>query len=735
MKHTKFLSRLTVRLITFSAFLFFDVLSLQAQVFTRLLQPGEKMEDYILWYSLQKPAPLTAPAVDVAAVLLQDSLDANPLYRFGIKTAVNYAKSDGTIYDFGNFDVWKLVVRSNGAKSLNFEFEDMVLPVGSIMYVYSPQRKMLIGPVGSKHITEGKFATDIVYGDEVVIDVFLPAGTREAFNIRVNGVVHGIRETEAQPRAFGDSEDCNVNTVCPISAGWQNEIGAVCLILVNGIGHCTASLINNECGDFTPFLLTANHCVEGNDVTNWVFRFRYESATCPEQVEPVTWFFFTGAQLRANWDGSDFALLELNNSVQGSNVSFAGWNRTEPAPSNNVVAIHHPQGDVKKISFNTDGITTDGNFWNIEQWELGLVEPGSSGSPLFDENRLIIGDLHGGDLNIGCEGDHGLVDNNTYGRFSISWDGGGTDETRLSTWLGGGGNPATLQGAALPTIPGSNVLCTTPQTYTLLNPLLGYTVSWSVVPTNLFGSPTSGTGLNATLWASNNTNSGEATLTYTLNHLTCGERTFSRTIWVGRPAVPVIQGPQCFIPGSNVVLYASAPGAYNYTWAFPPCPYGIPQGDPISGCWFNYSGNGPSSSNILAHVGAQDGSISVFTGNVCGTSSVNLPIIFCGGGEPGGGVIIRSKEEPPAPTLSSSDKISIFPNPSKGTFALDVSALQIPATVAKRMQLLSPTGRTVFEQPFMDAVHTVDATGVPPGIYFVRVEFLGGFATQKVLIH
>ena len=89
MKHTKFVSGQTVPLIAFSTFLLFQALNLQAQVHTRLLQPGEKMEDYILWYSLQKPSPVMAPAVDVQAVLLQDSLDSNPLYRFGIKSAVN----------------------------------------------------------------------------------------------------------------------------------------------------------------------------------------------------------------------------------------------------------------------------------------------------------------------------------------------------------------------------------------------------------------------------------------------------------------------------------------------------------------------------------------------------------------------------------------------------------------------------------------------------------------------
>src|SRR6185295_18357287 len=63
-------------------------------------------------------------------------------------------------------------------------------------------------------------------------------------------------------------------------------------------------------------------------------------------------------------------------------------------------------------------------------WSLGVTEPGSSGSPLYDQNRRYIGQLHGGPSACGA-GD--LSD--YYGRFSVSWEGGGTVATRAKDWL------------------------------------------------------------------------------------------------------------------------------------------------------------------------------------------------------------------------------------------------------------------------------------------------------------
>ena len=102
----------------------------------------------------------------------------------------------------------------------------------------------------------------------------------------------------------------------------------------------------------------------------------------------------------------DFALVELSRKrPEEYDPYYAGWNRTVASSTNNVTTIHHPAGDVKKIS-RRYGVVATGNFgsgfdtnthWHIPAWDLGTTEGGSSGAPLFDRDHKIIGALTGGD--------------------------------------------------------------------------------------------------------------------------------------------------------------------------------------------------------------------------------------------------------------------------------------------------------------------------------------------------
>ncbi len=60
--------------------------------------------------------------------------------------------------------------------------------------------------------------------------------------------------------------------------------------------------------------------------------------------------------------------------------------------------------------------------WYIDQWEEGVTEPGSSGSPLFDQNHRIIGQLYGGAA--ACSGTNNNGQYDYYGRLGVSWNNG-----------------------------------------------------------------------------------------------------------------------------------------------------------------------------------------------------------------------------------------------------------------------------------------------------------------------
>src|SRR5690606_16189236 len=71
----------------------------------------------------------------------------------------------------------------------------------------------------------------------------------------------------------------------------------------------------------------------------------------------------------------------------------------------------------------------DGTHVRVADWDIGTTEPGSSGSPLFDQDGRVIGQLHGGYA--ACGNDSA----DWYGRFSISWNGGSTPDSSLRSWL------------------------------------------------------------------------------------------------------------------------------------------------------------------------------------------------------------------------------------------------------------------------------------------------------------
>jgi len=121
--------------------------------------------------------------------------------------------------------------------------------------------------------------------------------------------------------------------------------------------------------------------------------------------------------------------------------TFAGWNRV-PSPLARGVTIHHPEGDIKKISTFIQPLssTSFGDEVPDTHWEVtwaatanghGVTEGGSSGSPLFNTFGQVVGTLTGGFAS--CT----RVDEpDQYGKFSFHWDGNGTADNRsLATWL------------------------------------------------------------------------------------------------------------------------------------------------------------------------------------------------------------------------------------------------------------------------------------------------------------
>jgi hypothetical protein len=199
-------------------------------------------------------------------------------------------------------------------------------------------------------------------------------------------------------------------------------------------------MVNNTAEDQRPFFMTANHCgVNLSNASSLVVYWNFQSPNCGDQGGGSLTQWQTGSVLRARFGGSDFTLVELDDEPSPDfQVTFAGWDRTSAVPTS-AVTIHHPRTDEKSISFEFQPCTItsyyqyvspgDGTHIQVADWDLGTTEPGSSGCPLFNQDHLVVGQLHGGLAACGNE----LPD--WYGRFSRSWTGDGTSDSRLSDWL------------------------------------------------------------------------------------------------------------------------------------------------------------------------------------------------------------------------------------------------------------------------------------------------------------
>ena len=375
----------------------------------------------VIWDMNNEITNITLPEVDHDFLQLQDleEKDKNVPYRFGNPFDVNFnLNNSGTWENIDNGRLWRLSITSKNAYSINLLYDKFVIPEGAELYVYDKEKSTILGAFTNlNNKSYETFATSPTKGDVTIIEYFEPYNVEFNGTIQIGRVVHAYKDVfyPEESRDYGDSGSCNNNVNCPEFIDWEAEVRSVAMILSGGgFRLCTGSLVNNVRQDLTPYFLTANHCLGGE--SSWIFMFNYESSGCNNQNGP-TFMTVQGSTLLDNSASSDYAILRLEEEIPDSyEVHYAGWDASGTTPST-PVGIHHPSGDIKKISFDYNNASNAGNYWDVNNWEDGTTEPGSSGSPLFDGNtHRIVGQLYGGTAS--CTS----ITYDTYGKVSSSWN-------------------------------------------------------------------------------------------------------------------------------------------------------------------------------------------------------------------------------------------------------------------------------------------------------------------------
>jgi len=459
---------------------------------------------------------------DIDKLIEEDKLPENRInkpLRFAKAFDVNInVKEEGLLEILPNNDkLWRLRIKSPGAYSLNLTFGEYVLPVGAKVFISNKSKTHAIGAFTEENNKQSKMlAIQPVEGDEIIIEYSEPSETTNPGKLIISRVGHDyigiLKKITPYDEHYRQSQWCNVDINCPEGDNWQTEKWSVCRIYINNEGFCSGSLINNTSNNYLPFFLTANHCIDTKyRANNSVFVFNYESPSCDGPDGSVSQTI-SGSSLMAYWITSDFSLLQLSSTPPSSYYPvWNGWDRRTITPSAPVACIHHPAGDVRKISTDNTSPSSDGHFWRVNDWNVGTVEGASSGAPFYNSDHRVVGQMSYGNL-ILCDPD----EISWHGKFSSSWNGGGSSSSRLRDWLDPSGTGKyVLDNLRRQYITGPDFVCATNSTFTLHNVPGGDEVTWSVNPGNLV-SPYSGSGSTATFHSVCDI-IGNATITFTIS--------------------------------------------------------------------------------------------------------------------------------------------------------------------------------------------------------------------------
>lgn len=361
-------------------------------------------------------------------------------FHFAVQKECNLNISNsGFLTSKGGDIIWYLPVRSKGAESLNVIFSNFRLEEGESLFIYDRNQTTVRGPFTWRNNSENNIlAVMPVPGDEMIIELHLnERSSSDPVAAKLSHDFIGVLQGGVtKDYYFGGSGPCNIDINCSEGDDWQVVKRSVVRILVAGNELGSGVMVNNSNQENIPYLLTAEHLVDSQEEAEAsLFVFGYESPWCdgPDGVVDMS---LSGANLIATNASVDMTLLQLSSFPPVTYKPYlAGWDATGTIHTGSVT-IHHPSADVKKITIDNhqpviatfEELKTNAS-WQILQWESGTTEGGSSGAPLFNGDKRVVGCLTGG------EAVCGRSVNDYFYRFDVAWDVTDYMFMSLKAWL------------------------------------------------------------------------------------------------------------------------------------------------------------------------------------------------------------------------------------------------------------------------------------------------------------
>lgn len=332
--------------------------------------------------------------------------------------------------------VAQVAVSSPGAESVRLAIDLAGAPAELEMHFFgSADPSRLEGPVRAGEVRDRTVAwwSPITEGETQTVEFFVPYGhdPRE-LPLRVTRASHLLTTPSTnftkRLQDIGKSGSCNVDIPCSSlnnDAAFRDAAASVAQMVFNDGGFtamCSGTLLNDaDPASQVPYFYTANHCFESESPP-------YKT---PSQIQAVAntlttvWGFQASACVNGHGNGNalsswtqrsggatvlysnvqtDALFLRLNDAAPAG-AFFSGWDANPIGAGTPVISIHHPQGDLKKVSEGTvqrlsaPGVGGGAQTFTEVLWNRGTTEGGSSGGGLWTaagSQWLFRGGLWGG---------------------------------------------------------------------------------------------------------------------------------------------------------------------------------------------------------------------------------------------------------------------------------------------------------------------------------------------------
>ncbi|MHC1730725.1 MAG: PKD domain-containing protein [Bacteroidales bacterium] len=334
---------------------------------------------------------------------------------------------------------WQYRINSPAGKSVQVIFRKFLVPEGARLFLYNEGYSEIRGAFTDYNITENlMFVTGDFPGNHVIIEYYEPSDAPFEGEVIIGSVGQAYIDI-LTPESGNTDRDGYIGINCDEGIPLQNEKHSVCRYTFNDGTYsylCSGALINNAGQSVRPYFLTAAHCISSAETAATIVAyFNYEGAACTSIVLTPSQTI-SGSSLLTTGSHSDFTLLKFDRLVPLSySPYYAGWDAGDAAPESSS-SIHHPGGSTKKLALDYDpagineidltwdggGMSPSGTHWAVV-FDEGITSSGSSGAPLFDQNKRITGQLHGG-----SEVDY-------YGKLSYSWNHANSGYPSLQSFL------------------------------------------------------------------------------------------------------------------------------------------------------------------------------------------------------------------------------------------------------------------------------------------------------------